>query len=237
MKYRTAGFFSLALLTFTAFVTELAQDIQSSDFLSDYSKLQRNFAGQMEYSYLAPDAPDRMANYSALMIDQPEIFVSPDSQSKGMKPDDMKQLADAFRNAMVQELAETYTIVDQPGPNVLYLRFAFSNLQVKKQRRRLLSYTPIGLVAHAVKSGVTDITSKIDLKGITIEMELLDSTTEEQFAALIETRADTEEEPTSWEEVEALIEGYAQRGRCRLDNARILEEDRADCLARVNSDI
>ena len=142
-----------------------------------------------------------------------------------MKPDDMKQLADAFRYAMVQELAETYTIVDQPGPNVLYLRFAFSNLQLKKQRRRLMSYTPIGLVVNAV----TDITSKIDLKGLTVEMELLDSTTEEQFAALLETRADTEEEPTSWEELEALIVGYAQRGRCRLDNARLSEEDRADC--------
>ncbi len=127
MKYRTAGFFSLAFLTIAAFVTALAQDIQSSDFLSDYSKLQRD--GQMGYSYLAPDAPGRMANYSALLIDQPEIFVSPDSEYKGMKPDDMKQLADAFRNAMVQELVETYTIVDQPGPNVLYLRFAFSNLQ------------------------------------------------------------------------------------------------------------
>jgi len=76
---------------------------------------------------------------------------------------------------------------------------------------------------------VTDITSKIDLKGITVEMELLDSTTEEQFAALSETRADTEEEPTSWEELEALIAGYAQRGRCRLDNARLSEEDRVDC--------
>jgi len=230
MKYRTAGFFSLAFLTIAVFVTALAQDIRSTGFLSDYSNLQRNFPGQMDYSYLAPDAPDRMANYSAVLVDQPEIFVSPDSEYKGMKPDDMKQLADTFRNAMVQELADTYTIVDQPGPNVLYLRFAFSNLQLKKQRRRLMSYTPIGLVANAVKSGVTDITSKIDLKGLTIEMELLDSTTEEQFAALLETRADTEEEPTSWEELEALIVGYAQRGRCRLDNARLSEEDRVDCL-------
>jgi hypothetical protein len=187
----------------------------------------------MDYSYLAPDAPDRMANYSAVMIDQPEIFVSPDSQYKGMKPDDMKQLADAFRNAVAQELVDTYTIVDQPGPNVLYLRFAFSNLQVKKQRRRLMSYTPVGLVANVVKSAVTDITSKIDLKGITVEMEVLDSTTEEQFAALLEIRADTEEEPTSWEEVEALIGLYAQRVRCRLDNAHRPEEDRVDCLADV----
>ncbi len=219
-------------LTITTSGSALAQDIQSSDFLSDYSQLTRSTDGQrMDYSYLAPGAPDRMANYSAVMIDQPEIFLSPDSQYKGMKPDDMKQLADAFRNAVARELVDTYTIVDQPGPNVLYLRFAFSNLQVKKQRRRLMSYTPVGLIANAVKSAVTDITSKIDLKGITVEMEVLDSTTEEQFAALLEIRADTEEEPTSWEEVEALIGVYAQRVSCRLDNAHRPEEDRVDCLA------
>ncbi len=235
MKYRKAGVFSVAFfLSITASGSALAQDIQSSDFLSDYSNLMRSTDEQrVDYSYLVPDAEDRIANYSAVMIDQPEIFVSPDSQYKGMKPDDMKQLADAFRNSMVQELVDTYTIVDQPGPNVLYLRFAFSNLQVKKQRRRLMSYTPIGLVANAVKSAVTDITSKIDLKGITVEMEVLDSTTEEQFAALLQIRADTEEEPTSWEEVEALIVVYAQRLRCNLDNARVAEEDRVDCLADV----
>ena len=232
MKYRNAGVFSLAFfLTMTVSGSALAQDIQSSDFLSDYSRLTRSADEQrMDYSYLVEDAPDRLANFSAVMIDQPEIFVSPDSKYKGMKPDDMKQLADAFRNAMAQELVETYTIVDQPGPNVLYLRFAFSNLQVKKQRRRLLSYTPVGLVANAVKSALTDITNKIDLKGITVEMEVLDSSSEEQLAALLEVRSPTDEEPTSWEDVEVLIGVYAQRLRCNLDNARVAESDRVDCL-------
>jgi len=235
MKHRKAGVVFLAsCLAITAIGSALAQDIQSSDFLSDYSQLTRLADEQrMGYSYLVPDAPDRITNYSAVMIDQPEIFVAPDSQYKGMKPDDMKQLADAFRNSIVQQLVETYTIVDQPGPNVLYLRFAFANLQVKKQRRRLMSYTPVGLVANAVRSAVTDLTNKIDLKGVTVEMEVLDSTTEEQFAALVDIRADTEEEPTSWEEVEALLVVYAERLRCNLDNARLEEEDRVDCLNGV----
>jgi hypothetical protein len=233
MEYRKAGVFSLTFfLTMAASGSALAQDIQSSDFLSDYSNLTRSADEQrMDYSYLIPDAPDRIANFSAVMIDQPEIFVSPSSPYKGMKPNDMKQLADAFRNAIAQELVETYTIVDQPGPNVLYLRFAFSNLQVKKPRRRLLGYTPVGLVANVVKSAVTDITNKIDLKGITVEMEILDSTSEEQLAALLEVRSQTDEEPTSWEDVEALIGVYAKRLRCNLENARIVESSRVDCLS------
>jgi hypothetical protein len=123
-------------------------------------------------------------------------------------------------------------IVDQPGPNVLYLRFAISNLQLKKKKKRLLGYTPIGLVAGAAKSALTsDITKKIDLKGLTMEMEVLDSNSEEQLAALLETRSGKKDDPASWAELEALIAVYSQRVRCRLDNARVVEENRVDCLS------
>jgi hypothetical protein len=143
MKYRKAGFSSLALcLTITAFGSVFAQDIQSSDFLSDYSKLQESSDEYMDYKFLAPGAPDKMTNYTAVMVDQPEIFIASNSKYKGIKPDDMKTLADAFRGSMARALAETYMVVDQPGPNVLYLRFAVSNLQLKKKKRGLFSYTP-----------------------------------------------------------------------------------------------
>ena len=235
MKYRKAGAYSLAfLLTITAFGFALAQDFQSSDFLSDYSQLKKSSDAYMDYTYLAEGAPDKMAKYSAVMIDQPEIFVAPNSKYKGMKPDDMKQLADAFRGAMAASLSTTYMIVDQPGPNVLYVRFAISNVQLKKKKKGLFSYTPIGLVAGAAKSAMTsDFTKKIDLKGLTMEMEILDSNSEEQLAALLETRSGKKDEPASWEDLEALITVYSQRVACRLDNARRADEDRVDCLSNM----
>jgi hypothetical protein len=149
-----------------------------------------------------------------------------------MKPDDMKQLADAFRAAMAESLSTTYMIVDQPGSNVLYVRFAISNVQLKKHKKGLLGYTPVGLVAGAARSAMTsDFTKKIDLKGLTMEMEVLDSTSETQLAALLETRSGKKDEPASWEELEALITVYSQRVSCRLDNARRAEEDHVDCLS------
>jgi hypothetical protein len=233
MKHRKAGAYSLAFfLTMTAFGSALAQDLQSSDFLSDYSQLKQSSDAYMDYTYLAEGAPGKMANYSAVMIDQPEIFVAANSKYKGMKPDDMKALADAFRAAMAQSLSTTYMIVDQPGPNVLYVRFAISNVQLKKHKKGLLGYTPVGLVVGAAKSALTsDFTKKIDLKGLTMEMEILDSNSEEQLAALLETRSGKKDEPASWEELEALITVYSQRVGCRLDNARVAEENRIDCLS------
>jgi len=235
MKYRKVGAYSLAFfLITTASGTALAQDFVSSDFLSDYSQLKQSSDEYMDYTYLAEGAPGKMADYSAVMIDQPEIFVAADSKYKGMKPDDMKQLADAFRAAMAASLSTTYMIVDQPGPNVLYVRFAISNVQLKKHKKGLLGYTPIGLVAGAAKSAMTsDFTKKIDLKGLTMEMEILDSNSEEQLAALLETRSGKKDEPASWEELEALITVYSQRVGCHLDNARLGEENRIDCLSNM----
>jgi hypothetical protein len=235
MKHTKAGAYSLTFfLTITAFGSTLAQDLGSSDFLSDYSQLKKSSDQYMDYTYLAPGAENKMANYSAVMIDQPEIFIAPNSKYKGMKPDDMKQLADAFRGALAQSLSETYMIVDQPGPKVLYLRFAISNVKLKKKKKGLLSFTPIGLVRGAVKSAITsDITKKIDLKGLTMEMEVLDSSNQEQLAALLETRSGKKDEPASWAELEAFINVYSQRVRCRLDNARVAEDNRVDCLSNM----
>ena len=233
MKHRNAGAISLAFfLTITAFGSALAQDLQSSDFLSDYSQLKKTSDKYMGHSYLVQGAEDTMANYTAVIIDQPEIFIAPNSKYKGIKPDDMKALADAFRTSMSQSLAQDFMIVEQAGPNVLYVRFAITNLQLKKKRKGLLSYTPVGLVAGAAKSALTsDITKKIDLKGLVMEMEVLDSNSEQQLAAAVEVRSGSKEEPASWAELEAMIGVYAQRMRCTLDNSRVAEENRVDCVS------
>jgi len=233
MKHRKAGVYTLVLLFMIAAAGPvLAKDVQQSDFLSDYSKLKKSSDKHMDYTYLAPVAPTKMAKYSAVMIDQPEIFVAPDSKYKGMKPDDMKELGDLFRATMARTLAESYLIVEQPGPNVLYVRFALSNLKLKKKKRGLLSYTPVGIVATAAMTlAISDLTKKIDLKGLTMEMEVLDSSSEEQLAALVETRSGSKENPASWSELEALIDVYSHRVSCRLDNARVAQENRNDCLA------
>ena len=233
MTHRKAGATSLAFfLTMTTFGTALAQDLQSSGFLSDYSQLKKTSDKFMGHSYLVQGAEDRMANYTAVMIDQPEIFIAPNSKYKGIKPDDMKVLADAFRTSMSQSLAQDFMIVEQAGPNVLYVRFAITNLQLKKKKRGLLSYTPVGLVAGVAKSALTqDITKKIDLKGLIMEMEVLDSNSEQQLAAAVEVRSGSKEEPASWAELEAMIGVYAQRMRCTLGNSYVAEENRVDCVS------
>ena len=90
----------------------------------------------------------------------------------------------------------------------------------------------MGLVVTAAKAVIiSDLTKKIDLKELTVEMEVLDSTSEEQLAALIERRSGSKEDPASWSDLEALLDAYSRRVSCRLDNARLEEEKWNDCLA------
>ncbi len=213
-----------------------------SGFLDDYSKLEPNPELITDLLYAAPDAEEKAAQADSIMIDQPELFIHPESKYKGMKPDDMKALSDAFREIMVDELKEVYTIVEENGPNVLYMRIGITGLYIKKKRsKNPLSYTPFGVVRGALKNALTkDITKKLSLVEANIEVETLMSLTGERLGAAVIQRGihkDKEkgqkEDRTSWEDVETLLHRGGKRLACRLKNARLPEGERIDCLERL----
>ncbi len=126
------------------------------------------------------------------MVDQAEIFLDPNSKYKGIKPDDMKAIADAFRETVIEELKSGYTIVNMPGKNVLYVRFAIADLMLQKKKRPILAYIPVGAVVYGVKKLASEVTSKLDVTNIKIEGEVLDSITNEQLGAAVMRRGNVE---------------------------------------------
>lgn len=229
---------TLAFATLMALVLEpMIGQAQSSEqaFLTDYSKLKASPDNPFDEMYLAPDALKRAGQYTAVMIDQPELFMHPDSKYKGVKPDDMKVIADALREKVTAELKSGYQIVDQPGPNVLFVRLAVGDLQLQKKKRPILAYVPVGAVVYAAKNLASETTNKIDLKNMKIEGEVLDSATGEQLAAMtssrgsLSTSAGDPEKPVSWQELENLFGIVGKRLRCRLDNARVPESQWQKC--------
>jgi len=201
-------------------------------FLRDYSKLQSAPDNPFEELYIAPDAMKRAAQYTAVMIDQPEIFVHPDSKYQGMKPDDMKAIADSLRAAVADELQGAYQVVEQPGANVLYVRLAIGDVMLQKKKRPILAYTPIGAIVHAGKNLAKDVTDKINLNDLKIEGEVLDSVSLEQLGAMTSSRGslsvDTAK-PVSWDRLHELFATVGKRLRCRLDNAKLSEAEWTNC--------
>jgi hypothetical protein len=226
---------ALALIALAP-ATAPAQNSEAS-FLTDYSKLQTAKDNPFDEIYASPEGIKRAAQYDSIMIDQPELFIHPDSKYKGMKPDDMKALADALRERVTTELKGSYKIVDKPGANVLYVRLAVGDLLLQKKKRPILAYIPVGAVVYGVKNLASEATSKIDLKNMKIEGEVLDSVSQEQFGAVTSSRgslsaaASDPKKPVSWNELDNLFSIVGKRLRCRLDNSRIPEAQWAKCGA------
>jgi len=210
-----------------------AQELIYSGFMTDYSQLEKISDGSADYRYIAPGAEDRLAQYNAVMIDQPEIFIANDSPYRGVKPKQLNALADALRAAIAGALSEDLYVVDKPGKNVLYLSTAATNLKLTKKKKSLLGYTPAGLVGGAVAGAATSkIGKKANLQDLVLEVEAFDSVTNERLVAIIDSRGGGKRNPTSWAELESLMAAYGKRMQCRFNNAKLTAERRVNCLTR-----
>ena len=150
----------------------------SVEFLTDYFKLSKPVDGSEDLMYVAPTAFEELKHYNKIFIDQPEIFISPDSEYRGMKADEMKLIADSLRESVSDVLRTSYEVVDQPGVGVLFIRIALVDLYLRKAERSLMSYLPFDLIDQATKTAFqNEVTRKISLVEVTIEGELLDSST------------------------------------------------------------
>jgi hypothetical protein len=196
-------------------------------FLSDYSLLEVRERDLANRVYVVPDLWERLAGYHAFLVDQPEIFIAPDSKYKGAKGDQLKLLADTVRLATIERLeAGGHPVADEPGPGVMYLRFAVVDLYLKKKKRGLLSYTPMGFVVHStMQAAVRDLWKKIDIVELSMEMEFADSVTGEILVMGTSPHGmrkgkGQKEDLVTWEELDAVIRIFGERMSCQLDNAR-----------------
>ena len=209
---------------------------QDNGFLTDYSSLETEGGAFATRIYVAPNALERLADFHAVLVDQPEIFIAPDSKYKGAKGSHLNQLADTVRLAIIERLeAGGYTVADGPGPGILYLRLAIVDLYLKKKKRGLLSYTPMGMVVHTTRQAATrDLWKKLDIVELGLEGEMSDAVSGEILVAATGKQGmrkgkGQKEDVVTWEELDAMLSTAGERLRCRLDNARRLESERQVC--------
>lgn len=155
-------------------------------------------------------------------------------------------LSNLLREAVATGLASeptsfgNYQVVDEPSASTLYLRIALKNIYIRKNKRGLLGYTPMGFVVKGVSSLTKDVFDKSTLVEMTLETELLDTQNGEVlFAGILDRgrradkKAHVKEQAAGWEVTGAIAEVMGRRLACRLDNARRPEEQRRDCIAEL----
>ena len=132
-------------------LTACASFSKQSGFLDGYYKdLKPGPEGGVKERWLKPGVD--FSKYDKVMLDGVVFYFAPDSDDKGIDPEQMKELSDAFNKELVNALKDKYPIVADPGPGVLRIKIALTGI---KQSRPVLSgitsIVPVGIVISSVK--------------------------------------------------------------------------------------
>lgn len=175
--------------------------------------------------------PGDGARYKRFMIDPVLVWYSPQSDYKGIFPDELKAITDYFRTTTVAHLQDRYPVVAEPGPDVVRIRAAIVDLH-RENPIHLYQFTPVGIVLTGVKevSGLDDITRERVAAGnsyiiaATIEVGFFDSTTNELIGAFRDSSraspARTDASGATWGQVKSGLDAWAQKLRARVDEAQ-----------------
>jgi hypothetical protein len=197
---------------------EAAPEAQKVGFLGDYYKyLQPGPEGGAKMRWLKPGVD--FGKYNKIMLDRVTFFFADESEKKDIDPVEMKALEDACNQQLVNTLKATYPIVTEPGPDVVRLRLAITDL---KQSRPLLSactsVIPVSLGISTLKKATTG--SWTGSGATSAELMAIDSMSGDVIAvAQDEKSAGFTERFTKWGSAEDAFKFWAERVKLFLDQA------------------
>ncbi len=167
----------------------VSSKITRSGFLKNYD----DFTGSKQNPGMLMDNRNlaKLNDYNKYIID-PVVIDFENKNKKDPVPQDVQQEVAAFlRDEVVKGLQDKYQIVDTPGPGVLRIRLAITDIEARKP------YLNAASLIKLAEAGVS---------GASMEVELVDSVTGEPIAAAIDYRKASE-----WDISNGLIEwGFAK---------------------------
>ena len=210
-KLMIFAFIAALLVSFSVYAAEM----KKSGFISDYSGMKPGPEGGADWVYIKEGV--NFAHYKKVMVDQVTFFLRDDAKYKGVNPDDIKELTDAFNNAVRENIGKYYPLVDQPSPDVIRIRIAITDLVPNNPGiSAVTTVMPIGLGLSMLKKAVTG--KHTGVGETSMEMEILDSLTNERVAAAIDQYSGGKlSGMKKWGSAEEAFKFWTERLRKRLD--------------------
>ena len=126
-------------------------------------------------------------------------------------------IADAIAEAIATRFEGTLELVNEPGPGVIILYMALTDLKMKK-KRGVLGYTPIGAIAHGATAQKKyehpdKLAKKINMISAKLEVEGVDGASGDRIGVHILNIAGKQKgrEEKSWEALKDEINDLAER--------------------------
>ncbi len=205
-RFLLTHIFGMVLLP--ALLAGCAKAPPHSGFLQDYSALHQDPEDESLFWYEVPDVDWK--NYKKLMIDPVVVYFHPMAKERQINPEALNELAQYFRDTVVEEVQDAYPIVDQPGPDVLRIRAAITDL------------IPANPVINATM--VVAVGLPVDMGGAAMEAEFLDSQTGKPLGAVVDKKVGVPLNPedyvvgfTKWGHAKTACDAWAELLRASLD--------------------
>ena len=180
---------------------------KEAGFLSTYANLQRVDGSETFLRYVAPNT--ELRKYSAVLVDPIQTVFYDKSESKGIKPEDIQHLEQYLYGKLQKSLQDAgFKVVSDPGPDVLRLRVAITNLKPSTPALNILPQTKL---------------TGLGLGQVSAEGELVDSQSGKQLAAAIQSDTGSRLSLSGlakWGDVESVMDDWAKKLAKRLSDAR-----------------
>ena len=152
-----------------------------------------------------------LSSYKKVMIDHVVIYLNPESEAQAIQPEQMTKLSDHFHKALIASLEDQYQITDQPGPDVMRIRAAISDVEPGHPvAGTMSSIMPIGIVISSATKATTD--SNVGVGRAAMEIELVDSVSGDRLAAAVDRREGGKQVGSGkWDDVEEAFEHWAEK--------------------------
>ena len=209
-------------------VKRMPPDKEFAGFLSDYKQLKPNPNFENTLSFVKKDDVKNIHKYIAVMVEPVEIYLATDVDPSRVPDRGRTALAAYFQNAVIRAVSDAFPIVQEPGPLVLRLRTALIGVDVG------------GETSPGPNASPEALGRSVDIGKVGIEMEMVDSVTGEQIAAVIDRQSlgagavvgsATFSREEKYAAAKEALDGWAARLRDFLDSAHELsqeEQQRAD---------
>jgi hypothetical protein len=132
----------LAFLALAAGSAEAGKPLitEPSGYLADYSQLEKISGTKYRKGWLAEDVDWK--SYHGILVDPVELWIESEEILEGdYDPEDLAMLQDYLRGTFIRSFAESRNVqvVEEPGPGVLRLRLALTNLRQAKRGANVLT--------------------------------------------------------------------------------------------------
>lgn len=190
-----------------------------------------------DYSSLVPDAKngdllvyEKDANvlkkYNKFIFDPVTVYLLPEAQARGFDAEDMERLTKYFHDAVTDELTKGggYEIVTTPGPDVLVLNVAITNVEPTGGKKNAALTGATTAASVATVPGISLAVPRLSVGKASIEGEMLDSTSGDRVAAFVTSKAGRRwfsglNAYKKWGDIQAAFRSWAKNFRKRLDEA------------------